>query len=73
LRAVSAVVIGGTSLFGGIGGIVGTVIGTFIPAVLRNGLIIGGIQPFWQDVLIGFILIIAVYFDQRRRTAEERM
>jgi ribose transport system permease protein len=73
LRAVSAVVIGGTSLFGGMGSIIGTVIGTFIPAVLSNGLVIGGIQPFWQDVLIGVILIIAVYIDQRRRRADERM
>jgi ribose transport system permease protein len=73
LRAVSAVVIGGTSLFGGMGSIVGTVIGTFIPAVLSNGLVIGGIQPFWQDVLIGLILIVAVYVDQRRRRADERM
>jgi ribose transport system permease protein len=73
LRAVSAVVIGGTSLFGGMGSIIGTVIGTFIPAVLSNGLVIGGIQPFWQDVLIGVILIIAVFIDQRRRRADERM
>lgn len=73
LRAVSAVVIGGTSLFGGMGSIFGTVIGTFIPSVLSNGLVIGGIQPFWQDVLIGVILILAVYVDQRRRRAGDRM
>jgi ribose transport system permease protein len=73
LRAVSAVVIGGTSLFGGMGSIFGTMIGTFIPSVLSNGLIIGGIQPFWQDVLIGIILIMAVYVDQRRRRAGDRM
>ena len=73
LNAVSAVVIGGTSLFGGIGSMVGSVIGTFIPTVLRNGLIIGGINPFWQQVAIGAILIAAVYFDQRRRKASERM
>lgn len=73
LNAVSAVVIGGTSLFGGMGSIVGSVIGTFIPTVLRNGLIIGGINPFWQQVTIGAILIVAVYFDQRRRKASERM
>jgi ribose transport system permease protein len=73
LNAVSAVVIGGTSLFGGMGSLVGTVIGTFIPTVLRNGLIIGGINPFWQQVAIGAILIAAVYFDQRRRKASERM
>ena len=73
LNAVSAVVIGGTSLFGGMGSIVGSVIGTFIPTVLRNVLIIGGINPFWQQVTIGAILIVAVYIDQRRRKASERM
>jgi ribose transport system permease protein len=72
LNAISAVVIGGTSLFGGIGSIVGTVVGAFIPAVLGNGLIIGGIDPFWQQVAIGAILVAAVYIDQRRRKAEER-
>ena len=73
LNAISAVVIGGTSLFGGMGSILGTIAGAFIPTVLRNGLIIGGIDPFWQQVLIGAILIAAVYIDQRRRNAEERM
>jgi len=73
LNAISAVVIGGTSLFGGLGSIFGSVVGTFIPAVLRNGLVIGGINPFWQQVAIGAILIVAVYIDQRRRKASERM
>jgi ribose transport system permease protein len=73
LNAISAVVIGGTSLFGGMGSIIGTVIGAFIPAVLKNGLIIGGITPFYQQVLVGAILLVAVYVDQRRRKAEERM
>ena len=73
LNAISAVVIGGTSLFGGMGSIVGTVIGAFIPAILSNGLIIGGVQSFWQQVAIGAILIAAVYLDQRRRRSEERM
>ncbi|WP_244299671.1 ABC transporter permease [Rubrobacter xylanophilus] len=73
LAAISAAVIGGTSLFGGIGTIVGSVVGTFIPAVLRNGFVIGGVQPFWQQVAIGVVLILAVFIDQRRRSAEERM
>jgi ribose transport system permease protein len=73
LNAISAVVIGGTSLFGGMGSIVGTVIGAFIPAVLANGLVIGRVDSFWQQVVVGAILIIAVYIDQRRRKAEERM
>jgi ribose transport system permease protein len=73
LAAISAAVIGGTSLFGGIGTIVGTLVGTFIPAVLRNGFIIAGVQAFWQEVAIGIVLLLAVYIDQRRRSAEERM
>jgi ribose transport system permease protein len=73
LAAISATVIGGTSLFGGIGTIGGTVVGAFIPTVLRNGLVIARVQPFWQNVAIGAVLILAVYLDQRRRRAEERM
>ena len=73
LAAISASVIGGTSLFGGLGTIGGSVIGAFIPAVLRNGLIISRVSPFWQQVAIGAILVLAVYLDQRRRRAEERM
>jgi ribose transport system permease protein len=72
LAAISAAVIGGTSLFG-IGTIVGTLVGTFIPAVLRNGFIIAGVQAFWQEVAIGIVLLLAVFIDQRRRSAEERM
>lgn len=73
LAAISAAVIGGTSLFGGLGSVGGSVIGAFIPAVLRNGLVISHVKPFWQEVMIGAILILAVYLDQRRRRAEERM
>jgi ribose transport system permease protein len=72
LDAISAVVIGGTSLFGGIGTIVGTVVGVFIPAVLRNGFVIVGVQPFWQQVAVGAVLIIAVYLDQLRRARYRR-
>jgi ribose transport system permease protein len=73
LNAISAVVIGGTSLFGGMGSIIGTVVGAFIPAVLSNGLVIGRVDSFWQQVVVGAILIVAVYIDQRRRKSEERM
>ncbi len=67
LNAIAAAVIGGTSLFGGIGTILGTVVGAFIPTVLQNGLIINSIDPFWQEVLVGAMIIIAVYIDQVRR------
>lgn len=69
LNAIAAVVIGGTSLFGGIGTIAGTAVGMFIPAVLRNGFIILGVQPFWQQVVVGAVLITAVWIDQERRRA----
>jgi ribose transport system permease protein len=72
LQAIAAVVIGGTSLFGGRGAIFGTVVGVFIPAILRNGFIILGIRPFWQQVAVGAVLILAVYFDQLKRRARER-
>jgi ribose transport system permease protein len=67
LNAIAAVVIGGTSLFGGRGRMSGTVVGAFIPAVLRNGFIIMGVEAFWQNVVVGAVLIIAVYIDQLRR------
>jgi ribose transport system permease protein len=72
LQAITAVVLGGTSLFGGIGTIVGTVIGVFIPAVLQNGFVILGVQPFWQSVAVGAFLVAAVYVDQLRRRARPR-
>jgi ribose transport system permease protein len=67
LNVIAAVVIGGTSLFGGVGTILGTVFGVFIPAVLQNGFIIVGVQPFWQQVAVGVVLVGAVYLDQLRR------
>ncbi|MCM3615076.1 ABC transporter permease [Microbacterium enclense] len=72
LNVIAAVVIGGTSLFGGVGTIFGTVVGLFIPAVLQNGFVITGVQPFWQQVAVGAVLITAVYVDQVRRTAATR-
>lgn len=69
LDAISAVVLGGTSLFGGVGSMIGTVIGVFIPAVLTKGFNIVGVQDFWQQIAIGAVLIAAVWFDQQRRRA----
>ncbi|MFZ0605286.1 MAG: ABC transporter permease [Roseiarcus sp.] len=72
LSTISAVVLGGTSLFGGIGSIAGTVVGVFIPIVLLNGFVILGIPPFWQTVATGAVLILAVWIDQLKRRARER-
>ncbi|GAA4184574.1 ABC transporter permease [Streptosporangium oxazolinicum] len=72
LEVITGVVLGGTSLFGGAGTIVGTVIGIFVPAVLQNGFVVKNVQPFWQEVAIGFILIAAVYIDQLKRRTRDR-
>jgi ribose transport system permease protein len=66
LDAITAVVIGGASLFGGRGTILGTVIGGFVITVMVTGLILIGVQPFWQQVAVGAILIFAVAIDQLR-------
>jgi len=69
LDAIAAVVIGGTSLSGGTGTILGTVIGAFIMSVLTNGLRIMSVAQEWQTVVTGVIIILAVYADiLRRRT-----
>jgi ribose transport system permease protein len=67
LNTIAAVVIGGTSLFGGSGSISGTVIGAFIPVTLSYGFNVVGISSFWQSVAIGAIIIGAVLIDQLRR------
>jgi ribose transport system permease protein len=72
LSTIAAVVLGGTSLFGGIGSIAGTVVGVFIPIVLLNGFVILGIPPFWQTVATGAVLVLAVWIDQLKRRARER-
>ena len=67
LEAIAAVVIGGTSLAGGTGTIVGTVIGAFIMSVLTSGLKIMAVPQEWQTVVIGIVVIIAVFIDILRR------
>ena len=67
LDAIAAVVIGGTSLSGGSGTILGTAIGAFIMSVLINGLRILSVAQEWQTVLTGAIIILAVYVDILRR------
>ena len=67
LLAIGAVVIGGTSLFGGEGDIIATLIGALIVTTIRNGLNILGVYAFWQYVVNGLIIIIAVAIDQARR------
>ena len=72
LQAITAVALGGTSLFGGVATILGTVIGVWIPAVLQNGFIIVGVNPYWQLIAVGVVLVIAVALDQLRRRGQNR-
>ncbi|WP_411832158.1 ABC transporter permease [Paenibacillus dokdonensis] len=67
LEAIAAVVIGGTSLSGGMGTILGTVIGALIMSVLTNGLRILSVAQEWQTVIVGLVIILAVYMDILRR------
>jgi ribose transport system permease protein len=67
LQAIAAVVIGGGSLQGGEGSVVGTLIGAFIIGLLSNGSDLLGINPYWQQVTIGLVIIVAVGFDEFRK------
>jgi ribose transport system permease protein len=67
LQAIAAVVIGGTSLTGGKGSILGTVIGALIISVLNNGLQIMSIAQEWQKVILGLVILLAVYADMARK------
>ena len=64
LDSIAAVVIGGTSLSGGRGSIVGTVLGCLIIGVLNNGLVLLEVSPFWRDVVKGFVILAAVAIDR---------
>jgi ribose transport system permease protein len=67
LEAIAAVVIGGTSLRGGKGSILGTVVGALIVAVLTNGLRVTAVPQEWQSVAVGCVILVAVYVDMLRR------
>ena len=73
LDSIAAVVIGGASLFGGSGTIVGTVIGALIIAVIQYGLVFVDVEPFWQFIAVGVIIVISVLVDQsqKRLTGEQ--
>ena len=64
LDSIAAVVIGGTSLSGGVGTVTGTVIGAIIIGVLNNGLVLLDVSPFWQQVVKGIVILLAVIIDK---------
>lgn len=73
LQVITAVVIGGTSLFGGIGTVLGSAVGVFIPTVLQFGFVIMRVQPYWQTVAVAIVLVAAVWVDQLKRSARDRL
>jgi ribose transport system permease protein len=66
LNSIAAVIIGGVSMYGGRGNVMGTVIGSLIIAILVTGLIMLQVEPFWQWVVVGIVVIMAVLIDQAR-------
>lgn len=67
LQAYTAAILGGSSPFGGVVTVVGTVVGVFIPTTLQNGFVVLGIDPFWQQVAVGAVLLVAVFVQTYRK------
>ncbi len=72
LDAIAAVIIGGASFFGGRGTVLGTLIGALIMGLLRNGLNLMNVSAFWQQIVIGVVIVVAVYIDVLRRRTVRR-
>lgn len=73
LNAIAAVVLGGTSLSGGRGSIGGTIIGAFVIGVLGDGLVMVGVSSFWQQVIKGLVIVLAVIIDQMQARMQVRI
>ena len=73
MNAIAAAVLGGTSLMGGVGTIVGTVIGAFIIGVISDGMVMCGVSEFWQMIIKGLVIVLAVIIDQYQRALQARM
>ena len=73
LNAIAAAVLGGTSMSGGRGTIGGTIIGAFVIGILSDGLVMMGVSSFWQMVIKGLVIIVAVVVDQAQRRLQQRV
>lgn len=73
MNAIAAAVLGGTSMSGGIGGIGGTIVGAFVIGVLNDGMVMCGVSEFWQMVIKGFVIVIAVMIDQFQRKLQNKL
>ena len=73
MNAIAASVLGGTSMAGGVGTIIGTIEGAFVIGVINDGMTMMGVTEFWQQVIRGLVIIIAVVIDQVQRNIQARM
>lgn len=73
MNAIAATVLGGTSMAGGSGTIVGTVVGAFVIGVINDGMTMCGVSEFWQKVIRGIVIIAAVAIDQAQRSLQAKM
>lgn len=73
MNAIAAVVLGGTSMAGGVGTIGGTVIGAFVIGIINDGMTMCGVSEFWQKVIKGLVIILAVLIDQFQRNLQAKM
>jgi erythritol transport system permease protein len=73
LNAIAAVVLGGTSLMGGRGSVTGSLIGAFVIGVLADGLVMLGVSEFWQMVIKGLVIVVAVGLDQAQVRLQARL
>jgi len=73
MNAISAAVLGGTSMAGGVGSIGGTIVGAFVIGVINDGMTMCGVTEFWQKIIRGMIVIVAVIIDQMQRRMQAKM
>ena len=73
MNAIAASVLGGTSMAGGSGTIIGTIVGAFVIGVINDGMTMCGVSEFWQKVIRGLVIILAVVIDQMQRNLQEKM
>ena len=73
MNAIAATVLGGTSMAGGSGTVVGTIVGAFVIGVINDGMTMCGVSEFWQKVIRGCVIILAVVIDQTQRSLQAKM
>lgn len=73
MNAIAASVLGGTSMAGGVGGIGGTIVGAFVIGVINDGMTMCGVTEFWQKIIRGLVIIVAVIIDQFQRNLQAKM